>query len=415
MIKAAVFASLLLLTACGSDSACDPTAPNTICTIAGNGEQGLSGDKGQAVDASFYVPQDTVISPAGELWIIDFNNYLLRAIDADGIIRTVGGNGELGDSPPIGTPTMPVTDAPFNHTTNMVFHDGFLYLAAWHNSRVKRVNMSTDMLENYAGAGKRLFYYGDEMDALDAAVDLPAAVAVDPRGNIAIMDSANQVIRTIDENHVIHRIAGQCIVEDTTTCAPGQEPTQCPGSDKTTCGDLTTECDKPCSPGFAGDGGPALSMRQAQGYGQMTDPTGRMMYDSAGNLFFADTDNNRIRKIDTAGIVTTVAGTGETGSSGDNVPATQAQLNHPVDIATADDGVYFSDVQNNCIRKIDTAGIIHTVAGQCSNDPADRGFEGDGGDPLKAKLNRPYGIDVVGKTLYVTDSYNNRVRRVNLP
>ncbi|HEY4055614.1 MAG TPA: hypothetical protein VGM39_03360 [Kofleriaceae bacterium] len=415
MIKAAVLASLLLA-ACGSDdSACDPTAPNTICTIAGNGEQGLKGDNGPATEANFYIPQDTVISPDGELWIIDFNNYLLRAIDANGIIRTVGGNGDLGDSPPVGTPSMPVTDAPFNHTTNMVFHDGYLYLAAWHNSWVKRVNMSTNMLENFVGGGKRLFYYGDDGPAISAAVDLPAAVAVSPQGNIAVMDSANQVIRIVDDNNVIHRLAGECIIDDVTTCAPGQEPTQCPDSDKTTCGDLTTECVKPCTPGFAGDGGPALKMRQAQGFGQMTDPTGRMMYDTAGNLFFADTDNNRIRKIDTAGIVTTIAGTGVAGADGDNVLATQATLNHPVDIATTDDGVYFSDVQNNCIRLIDNAGTIHTVAGQCSNNPADRGFEGDGGDPLKAKLNRPYGIDVVGKTLYVTDSYNNRVRRVNLP
>ena len=406
-----------LAAACGGDDGpCDPTAPDTICTIAGNGEQGFNGDDKPATQASLYLPQDSVVSPQGEVWFLDFNNYMVRAIDAAGNIRNVGGNGDLGDAPASGTPSMPFTEAPFNHTTDLLFHDGYLYLAAWHNSRVKRVKLDTMEIENYAGLGVRERYEGDEMDALSAAVDLPSSITVDPDGNIVVMDSANQVIRMVDENHVIHRIAGKCVVELVTTCAPGQEPTPCPGSNKLTCGDLETQCTKPCTPGYSGDGGDALEMRMAQGYGQTTDPTGRMDYDSAGNLYFADTDNSRIRKIDTSGIVTTVAGTGVAGFSGDGGPATQAKLNRPVDVVAAEDGsVYFTDVYNNCVRRIDPTGIINAVVGQCSDDPADRGFAGDGGAPLLAKLNRPYGIDLVGKTLYVSDSYNNRVRVVNLP
>jgi sugar lactone lactonase YvrE len=196
----------------------------------------------------------------------------------------------------------------------------------------------------------------------------------------------------------------------------GQVPTQCPGSNKLVCGSPETECTKPCTPGYGGDGAIALDARMAQPFGQSADPAGRITFDLAGNLIFADTDNNRIRKVDAAGIITTLAGTGVAGYSGDDGPAAQAQVNRPVDVETAPDGtIYFSDAFNSCVRKIDTSGTISTVAGMCSSNPKDHGFDGDGGSPLEAKLDRPAGIEIVGKKLYICDSYNNRVRVVNLP
>ena len=405
------------LAGCGADDGpCDPTAPNTICTIAGSGQQGLSGDHGPAIAADLYVPQDTAIAPNGEVWLLDFNNYLVRAIDAAGTIRTVVGTGFVADDPPPGETQTPALQASFNHTPDLFFHDGYLYLAAWHNSRVKRVRLSDMMVENFAGTGKRTYYTGDEGPAIDASVDLPSSVGVDPAGNVVIMDQANQVVRMVDSAGVIHRIAGKCVVDLDSPCAPGVEPVACPGSNKFACGDLATECEKPCTPGYGGDGGPALEARLGQPYGQAADPAGRLIYDHAGNLLLADTDNNRIRKVDTAGIITTIAGTGVEGFSGDGGPATQAKINHPIDLAVGDDDtLYFTDTRNNCVRKIDPAGMISTVAGQCSPNPSDRGFAGDGGSPREAKLNRPYGIDLRGKKLYVTDSYNNRIRVVNLP
>jgi sugar lactone lactonase YvrE len=153
----------------------------------------------------------------------------------------------------------------------------------------------------------------------------------------------------------------------------------------------------------------------AQPFGAAINPSGHIAYDPAGNLLFADSDNHRIRKVDTAGVITTIAGTGVRGYSGDEGPATAAQLDHPVDLAIAPDGtIYFTDVYNSCVRKIDPSGTIARVAGQCSSDRADWGFAGDGGSPLEAKLDRPHGLDLVGHKLYVTDSYNNRVRVVNL-
>ena len=135
-LLALVGASLL---GCAGDEPCDPDAPNTICTIAGNGEQGFNGEHGPATSAALYVPQDTAISPDGEVWLLDFNNYVVRAIDASGKIRVVIGNGQVGDSPPPEVPSMPAMDATFNHTTDLFFHDGYLYLSAWHNSRIVRV------------------------------------------------------------------------------------------------------------------------------------------------------------------------------------------------------------------------------------------------------------------------------------
>ena len=411
------------LAACGTSdgkAACDPDAPDTICTIAGTAGQGFSGDNGPATKAEMYVPQDTVVAANGDVWVLDFNNYVVRSIDSKGIIRSIIGNGEVGDSPPPGVPAMPAIDAFFNHTTDLFFHDGYLYLSAWHNSRIKRVKLSDMTIENFAGLGRRTYYDGDGGPALEASLDLPSSIALDPVGNIVIMDQANQVVRMVDGAGIMHTIVGKCVIELDEPCAPGVAPVACPGSDKFACAtsdmDRDAQCQKACSPGFAGDGGPALEARLGQPYGQAADPAGRVVYDHAGNLLIADTDNNRIRKVDTAGIITTIAGTGKAGYSGDGGPANQAQINRPVDVAIGPDNtLYFTDVFNSCIRKIDPAGVISSVAGQCSPNPDDRGFAGDGGPPLEAKLNRPYGIDLVGNKLYVSDSYNNRIRVVNLP
>jgi len=414
----ATFLIACSLAACG-DEPCDPDAPNSICTIVGSStDQGYSGDQGPATDAVLYIPMDLVVSPEGDLWLLDFNNYVIRKIDSTGTITTIIGNGEVGDSPTQdGVPELPAQDAYFNHTTDLFFADGYLYLAAWHNSRIKRVRTSDMMIENFAGRGRRTFYDGDAGPALMASLDLPSSVARDPAGNIAIMDQANQVIRLVDHTtNAMSTIVGTCIVESNSPCAAGVQPVSCPSSNKLVCGDPATECMFECTPSYGGDGGPARDARMAQPFGQAADPAGRIVYDHDGNLIFADTDNSRIRKVDTSGIITTLAGTGDAGYSGDGGPASAARVNRPVDVEIgSDNSVYFTDTYNSCIRKIDPAGIISTVVGQCSPAPADRGFSGDGGSPLEAKLDRPYGIELAGNKLYVCDSYNNRVRVVNLP
>ena len=268
----------------------------------------------------------------------------------------------------------------------------------------------------------RRAYFGDEGPALTSSLDLPASLAYAPNGDLVIMDQANQVLRRVDAAGTIHRLAGRCVVDAPPPtgggpCAAGVEPTPCPApSGKFTCGPMAT-CGAPCTPSYGGDDGPALTMRMAQPFGQSADPAGRIVFDRAGNLYFADTANALIRKIDPAGTVTRFAGTApiagvpQPGYAGDGGPALAAQLDNPVDLAFDDDGTLFvSDVYNHCIRAIDPSGTIRTVAGRCG----EQGYEGDGAPAELATLKRPYGIDVVAGVLYISDTGNNVVRAVKL-
>ena len=407
------------LSGCGDDG-CDLDAADTICTVAGSGEQGFSGDDGAATAAALNLPMDVAVAPDGALWILDFNNFVVRAIGADGTLRTVVGNGDFGQGPE-GVDRLPAREAPLHFPTDLAFHDGYLYLAVWLGSRIERVRLSDMTIEHFAGRGVRSRFDGDGGPALEAALDRPVAIALEPGGGVVIMDQGNEVIRRVDSGGgaagggTIRTIAGRCVVDYETPCAAGQQPAQCPGSQKLVCGDPAMQCDYLCSPGFGGDGGPALAARLSQGGISPPEPSGHMVYDGAGNLVFADTGNHRIRKIDPAGVITTIAGTGVAGYAGDGGPAAEAQLNWPVDLAIASDGtIYVTDVYNSCIRKIDPAGTISSVVGQCGADRSTRGFAGDGGPPLAAQLNRPFGLALDGDRLYIADTGNHRIRVARL-
>jgi len=413
----------------GCDNHCDPDAPNTICTIAGHTlDEAYDGDNGPAVDADMYIPMDSVVAPDGTVWFIDFNNYVVRRIDEAGIISTVVGNHRLGSSPASDNLTsIAALSASNNHTPTMTVFDGYLYLPAWHESRIKRVRMSDMTMENVAGKATRSLYTGDGGPAIDAALDLPSSIVFDRDGNLVFTDQGNLVIRKIDSAGIISTIVGKCIIE-ATSCATSP-PVPCPSSDKLVCGDPATDCiasdaggalgSALCTQVSSGDGKLASDARLNLPFTQFADPTGRLAYDHNDDLILAEAGGNRIRKVDhVTGVITTIAGTGTAGYSGDGGLATAAEINHPVDVAVADDNsIYFSDTYNHCIRKIDPAGMISAVAGACHYTPeGDPGsFSGDGGPPLEAQMYKPYGIDLVGKKLYVSDSYNNRLRVVNLP
>jgi len=189
-------------------------------------------------------------------------------------------------------------------------------------------------------------------------------------------------------------VAGQCVIESTT--GPCPQPVACPGSNKLTCGDPATTCDGYCEPGLTPDTVAANELRMSQPYGATAMPSGRMAYDARGNLLFADTNNHVVRRISPTGRVTTVAST-----------------RAPVGLALGEDGtVYFTDVEDNCIRALDpTTWTVSVVVGRCG---AEAGFAGDGGPATDALLAHPYGIAVSGRSMYVADSYNHRVRVVNL-
>ena len=411
----------------GDDAAtCDPDAIGSICTIAGSGENGYDRNADTlaipAREARFSLPQDMLAAPDGTLYIIDWNNHRLRKLGTDGMVRWVAGRGELGgslDDPGSGD---------FNHPTNIIFDStgANILIAAWHNSKIRTISTITGAVTDSCGDGRRA-YFGDEGPALTAALDLPASIALNPMGELVIMDQANQVLRRVDSDGNIHRLAGRCIIDAPAPagpgpCATGVMPMQCPAammvpSGKFTCGDPMMTCTKPCTPGYGGDEGPALDMRMSQPFGQAATPAGRIIYDSRGNLYFADTANNLIRMIDTAGVVHRVAGqppvdgVPQHGYSGDGGPAVDALLDYPVDLAISDDGtIYFTDVHSHCVRAIGPDGNISTAVGQCGH----KGYEGDGGPPSAALLNLPFGVAWSNGRLYVADTGNSVIRSIRM-
>ena len=406
------FASLTVLglASCpGPAPAAPPTCQHVgdICTFVGTGNQGYNGNDLPALQSDLDLPMDVVFGPDKNAYVIDWNNHMIRQVKPDGSrVHTVAGNGLEGDD------TSDVSTAgSFNHPTSATFDsEGRMIIAAWHNSRLKRLDVKTGQIENLCGTGKRQ-YAGDGGPAADATFDLPTSVAYDANGNLYVLDQANQMIRMIDTSNIIHRVAGQCIIG---SCAAGETPETCPNSERQACGVAASpdRCLQPCAIGFAGDGGPALDARLAQPVGQAADPGGRLTFDPQGVLYFADTRNNRIRRIDKEGIITTIAGNGTAGHGGDGGPATQAELDRPVDVEVGPDGLlYFTDTGNSCVRVIAKDGTIHTVAGQCGNPGAD----GDGGPATKATLDHPYGLgfDRNGD-LYIADTENSKIRRVKM-
>ena len=431
--RAGACASLLTLVAVGGceqtpeEEACNPDAVGILCTIAGNGENGDDRDADDiaipALEAKFSLPQDTLTAPDGTLYILDWNNHRLRSVQDDGMLHWVAGRGELGGS--LDDPA----NGDFNHPTNIIFdHTGDkIVMAAWHNSKIREVDRATGTVNDACGDGKRA-YFGDEGPAQTASLDLPASIAYDPAGNLVIMDQANQVLRYIDAEGNIRLLAGNCVVDAPApsgpgACEAGVAPTSCGDgpngpSGKSTCGDVMEFCSKPCTPGYSGDEIPATEMRMAQPFGQSASPAGRIVFDDAGNLYFADTGNHLIRMIDTDGIVHRIAGTApvdgvpQSGYGGDGGPALEAKLNFPVDLAFGDDGtLYFTDVRNHCVRGIAPDGTIDTVVGTCEEP----GYEGDGGAPEDALLSLAFGIEFADGKLIVSDTGNNVIRSVLLP
>lgn len=347
---------------------CDP-APGRICTLAGTGEAGL-GDEGlDPRQTDLYLPQDTTIGPDERVYVIDWNNHRIRRINADGTTETVVGTGELGDAM-----DGEGVYSSLNHPTHMVVApNGKFIIAAWHNSKIMEFDPDSGDLVTICGNGMRAFG-GDGEPASEALLDLPTATAFDSVGNMYITDQANQRIRMVDTDGII-----------TTRVGNGM-------------------------PGYSGDGGPADAAQIKLPGGQSAPPAGRIAVDRDGNLIIADSANNVIRKVDAAGVISTIAGNTDPTYGGDGGPATAASLSRPSDVDFDRDGnLYIADTDNSCVRKVDGAGIITTVAGVCGQP----GYGGDGGEAGKALLDRPYGVTLDDDgNLYIADTHNHRIRVV---
>jgi len=338
----------------------------TINTIAGNGSKGYSGDDSLATKAVLNQPTDVCTDTAGNLYIADQYNNRVRKVDVKtGIITTVAGNGTAGYT---GDSALAAFVGLYWPIAVAVDASNNLYISDCLNNRIRKVNLSTGYIVTIAGDSSA-GYSGDNGLAINAKLSYPAGITVDGNKNVYICDFGNAVIRKISAaTGIITTVAGNGLS------------------------------------GYAGDGGPAVNAK-------LLAPSG-IAVDASGNIFIADEGNNRIRRIAAStGIITTVAGNGTAGYAGDGNFAASAELDGPQDIfIDASNNLYIADLNNDVIRKVNaTTGKITTVAG---NGTA--GYSGDGGMATSAKLHSPMGICVSATgNVYIADQLNNVVREVS--
>jgi Bacterial Ig-like domain (group 3)/NHL repeat len=334
---------------------------NTVRTVAGNGTPGYSGDAGAATGATLAAPAAVVYDHAGNLYIADANNNVIRKVDATGAITTLAGSGMQGFAGDGGAATAALLDTP---TAIAVDAGNNLYIADSHNERVRMVN-AQGVISTVAGNGTQ-GYSGDGSAATSASLFLPEALAVDVTGNLYIADTGNYRIRKIS-NGIITTVVGD-----------GEQM-------------------------YSGDGGAATSAG-------LDTPTG-IVVDTAGNLYIADSHNQRIRMVNVQGVISTVAGNGTFGFSGDGGNAAQASLDLPTGVAVdAVGNVYVADSKNNVIRQVSN-GLINTIAGN-----GNEGYGGDNSAALRATLDTPRSasLDALGNVA-IADRLNHRIRAMELP
>lgn len=398
----------VVLASCGDDSTTPPVddSPQAghVYIYAGTGRPGY-GAMGQTPQKTqVYWPQDVTFAPDGSAVILDWNNHRVIGVDKlTGRFKLIVGvaDGDFGDPcPPAPDPCQNVVAvaAKLNHPTHVAFDaNGNMALTAWHNSELFLLDTSTGIMDRICGDGRRPCYNGDEQAAITACVDLPAAVAYDPLGRLVFTDQANHIIRMIDENGIIHCIAG------TQPLNPGPSATP--------------------QFGFSGDEGPATSALMQFERGQIADPSGKICYDAAGNLYIADTRNHAVRMVDGSGIIhrfagaAPVGGLGQPGFSGDNGPATDAKLNEPRDVAAdADGNIFIADTGNNVIRMVKPDGTISTLVGvqrPINSIPlvGNQVLAEDGFAARDVHITGPAGVEVDSQgRVWIADTQSNVIR-----
>ena len=321
---------------------------------------GNSGDGGAATSAQLSNPDGVSVDISGNVYIADKYNSKIRKVTSAGIITTIAGTGVQGSSGDGGAATSAQLYSPFGVSVDV---SGNVYIADTYNHEIRMVTR-TGIITTIAGTGT----YGDSGDggaATSAQLNYPHGVSVDVSGNVYIADYNNHKIRMVTSRGIITTIAGTGVQ------------------------------------GSSGDGGAATSA-------QLMDPYG-ISVDISGNVYIADKFNHKIRMVTSAGIITTIAGTGAYGDSGDGGAATSAQLVSPFGVSVDISGnVYIADRGNNKIRMVTRTGIITTIAGTGT-----RGDSGDGGAATSAQLASPEGVSVdISGNVYIADYNNNKIRMV---
>ena len=349
-------------------------AGSIVRTFAGNGIRGDSGDGGPALSASIYLPGDIDIDGQGNVFVAVVRNHRVQRIDGvTGIITTVAGTGIEGNGVGLddGDGGLAV-DARLARPRELARDPaGNLYFVELNSNRLRKIEAHTGIIRTVAGGGAEGFS-GDGGPAAEAKLARPHGVAIDGGGNIYVADFNNHRIRRIDgATGIISTIAGTG------------------------------------TPTYSGDGGLAVDA-------SVNFPAAGA-FDPAGNYVFCDAGNRRVRSIDlTTGVISTIAGNGIGTHAGDGGPADQASFFSPQAIAyDADGNLYVADAPGHRVRRVDgVSGIITTIAGTGTG-----GFSGDGGLAINAEFDNPRGLAIDHKRnrLYVADGVNERFRVFDLP
>ena len=390
-----------------------------INSVAGTGTTGFSGDGGPAISATFATPNGIAVDAIGNVYFSDALNYRVRKIDTSGIISTYAGKNSAGFAGDGGPADSALLNFPEGLSIDLNMH---LLIADWNNNCLRRI-AAGDTISTFAG---RNGMFADGYPAVNAEMSQVSNICTDVAGNVYLADISNERIRKISPSGIITTAAGSGISRSGASNVGDGGPATAAGfyypsavavdaagnmyiceqgnqriRKVNTTGIISTIAGNGTF-GYTGDGGPATSS-------ELSDPTG-IAVDRHGNIFICDNNNHCIRKIDTNGTIHTIAGTGTPGFNGNNIAATSAQLAFPDDVAVDTMGnVFISDQGTNTIRYVDTNGIIHLYAGSGNS-----GFSGDGGIATNAKLADPRGIKVDNYgNLYIADYGNNRIRMVN--
>jgi len=332
-----------------------------ITTVAGNGTPGNTGDGELATAAQIYYARSVKVDKNGNIYMVLSTAKAIRKVALTGIITTFAGNGTLGDGGDGGQ----ATSAELEYPTDVSFDEsGNVFIADALGRKIRKVNPS-GIISTFAGDGT-LGGGGDGGQATAAQFSYPNGIAFDNKGNVYITDQDNNNVRKITPSGIISTFAGNGTAS------------------------------------YSGDGGPASSAA-------LNSPA-RIAVDASGNVYIDDYLNNRIRKVDNSGIISLVAGNGATVFNGDGEQATNAQLLAPVGIDVDGSGnIYIADAGNYRVRKINPAGIISTIAGTGM-----AGYNGDCILATAAELNTPYGV-AVGHNgyIYISENTESRVRVIS--
>ena len=338
-----------------------------ITTIAGNGTVGYKGDGGNAVSAEFNRPVSTRFDRVGNIYVADWVNNVIRKIDMDGIITTVAGNGYGAGLPGVGGYAGdggPATAAELFGPSDVAFDiAGNMFIADNDNALIRKVTTS-GIISRFAGIGT-FGYNGDGIPATSAQLNYPCGLVFDKAGNLYFSDAGNRRVRKIDHSGIIITVAGNGIS------------------------------------GNSGDNGPATAA-------QFQVPC-MLAISPSGDLYIPDWRSNSIRKVNSLGIITTVAGNGAASDTGDGGPAIAASIYGCQAVAFDSMGNYYISSLPSCyIRKVNTSGIISTVVGTGTC-----GFYGEGGSATAAQIQTDVvcSLHVFGN-LFIADEKNGRIRKV---